>query len=242
MPQNGIYGWDSAGSLWRKLLVGTTGILQVEEQGTPEQHLYGYDGANWQNLLVESSTLKNLRVRLYDGDNEIESYATFTGMDLALRGLVVNAIVRGYNGAKWAAARVSTVDTDNYAATAQALQTAARLFGFNGSTWDRLRTYDTGILKVGRAEVGLLTARMTAVGQVGAAGARKLYWIHENGSAASALYELTDAAAGGGAVVFDHFSTSREGHLITFDPPMEFANGIYLETFTNMTSIVFGYL
>lgn len=84
------------------------------------------------------------------------------------------------------------------------------------------------------------TARMVAPGQV-VLGRAHLHWLHENLSGGNGLWELTDAIAGGGAVVLDHFSVNREGHQLHFDPPMYFANGIWLETFTNMTSIVFGY-
>lgn len=85
------------------------------------------------------------------------------------------------------------------------------------------------------------TKRMTATGQV-ISGAHKLYWLHENPSGGSGLYELSDATSGGATVVFDHFSTNREGHMVSFDPPMNFSNGIYLETFSALTSVVFGYV
>ncbi|KKM82113.1 hypothetical protein LCGC14_1322920 [marine sediment metagenome] len=219
-----------------------TDSLKVKEQGTPEKHVYGYDGSNWQTLLVESSTLKNLRVKLYDGANGIDSQLVDTGMTTE-RGLVVAAQIYGRAGADNVnPIRGEPSDADNRGTSTWGLEVHSRLYGFDGSTWDRLRSYGTGILKTGRAEVGLLTARMTAVGQVGATGARKLYWLHENGSAANAVYELADATSAGQTVVFDHFSTSKEGHMVTFDPPMEFSNGIYLETVTNITSIVFGYL
>ncbi len=86
----------------------------------------------------------------------------------------------------------------------------------------------------------VITRRMAAVGLV-VAGVHHLHWIHENPGAGNSAFDLTDAIVGGGAVVLDHFSTDREAHFMHMDPPMHFANGIYLETFTNMTSVVFGY-
>ena len=85
------------------------------------------------------------------------------------------------------------------------------------------------------------TQRMVAVGQV-AAGARKLYWIACNPAAGNSLWEVTDDIAALGVVVLDCFSTNREAKGFVFDPPMNFTTGIYLETFTNMTSCIFGYI
>ena len=87
----------------------------------------------------------------------------------------------------------------------------------------------------------VVAKRMTAIGQV-IAGAHKLYWMATNPGVAASLFELTNAVAGGGVVVFDHFDTTRDGHMMSLWPPMCFTIGIYLETFTNMTSITFGYI
>jgi len=86
------------------------------------------------------------------------------------------------------------------------------------------------------------TVRMVAVGQVGVAGAHKLYWISCNPSAGLSLWELTDAIAGGGVVVLDCYSTARETKQGVLSPPMQFSTGIYLETLTNVTGITFGYI
>ncbi len=332
MPGTFLWGWDGANKAWVTALYDAAGHAQVDVLTVPttDVHIYGYDGANWQTLLVESNTLKNLRVRLYGGTNAVEvlragtaplateyalvtaavgwffnySMAQFDALPgyteadaLAVSSSpIAQARLFGYNGTTWDRLRMEsgalhnlrvklydgatgissdlltegTFDTDTktglYTKAHVLLQLAGGLsipwrgasyladntsggqlgsvanWGWDGANWDRLRTYGVGILKVGRAHVGLLTVRATATGQVGAAGSRKLYWVHENGGAGNALFELTDAIIGGAAVKFDHFSTSREGHMIPFDPPMEFSNGIYLETFTNMTSLIFGYL
>lgn len=83
--------------------------------------------------------------------------------------------------------------------------------------------------------------RMTGTGQV-IAGAHKLYWIACNPSAGSSVFELSDDTTGLTATVLDCFSTNREGKGFNLSPPMPFVNGIYLKTFTAMTSIVFGYV
>lgn len=92
-----------------------------------------------------------------------------------------------------------------------------------------------------KAPACVTTVRRVAAGQV-VAGAHRLYWINANPGAANSIFELTDAIAGGGAVVFDHFDTSRDGHVMNLIPPMCFSKGIYLETFNNMTSATFGYI
>ena len=219
-----------------------TDSLKVREQGTPSVHLYGYDGTNWQTLLVESSTQKNLRVGIYDSGDRVRVVTAHTTFNAGIKGLVTASVmfIGEYPNALLASA--SRVNADDVTAGFAALNTASYLYGFDGSKWDRLRTYGTGILKVGRAEVGLLTVRKTAAGQVGATGARKLYWITMNPSVAASVMELTDDTAALGTVEYDHYHANREAHHVTLDPPMEFSNGIYLETFTNMTSIIFGYL
>jgi len=83
--------------------------------------------------------------------------------------------------------------------------------------------------------------RMIATGQV-VAGAHKLCWVSMNPSAANSVLELTDAIAGGGAVVFDAFHATRDHMHMVLNPPMPFTTGIYIETLTSFTSIIFGYV
>ncbi len=216
--------------------------LKVREQGTPEKHIYGWDSANWKKLLVEDSTNSNLRVRLYDGANPIGS-VTSGAFAIGTRGLPVYAVLGAWIGTNlYRELTCEVTSADNLATNRYGLLVRSHLYGFDDTTWDRLRTYGTGILKVGRADVGLLDVRKTAIGQVGATGARKLYWLVINPSAGSSVLELTDATAGGAGVKYDCFHTNREAHTHPFDPPLEFSNGIYLETFTNITSVIFGYL
>ena len=222
-------GWgDNAGNADERL--GVQGML------------YGYNGASWDRLRVESNVAFNLRVKLYDGANGIDSEVlSDTSFADATRGLVVNAALRiaDHTSGNWIEARGARSVAD---ASLGLESLSVGLMGFTGASWYRLRTYGTGILKVGRAEVGLLTARMTGTGQVGAAGARKLYWMAVNPSAGNSVLELTDNTDGAGTPVFDHFHTVRESHIDTLDPPMEFSNGIYIKTFTATTSVIFGYL
>ena len=92
-----------------------------------------------------------------------------------------------------------------------------------------------------KAPVVVVTKRMTGTGQV-VTGARKLYWINTTPSAGNSLVELTNDTAISGTVIYDCFHTDKETHVHSLIPPMPFSAGIYLETFTNMTSVVFGYV
>ena len=75
-----------------------------------------------------------------------------------------------------------------------------------------------------------------------AGGAHKLYWVACNPSAGLSLWEIADSAVPGGAALLDCYSTARESKGFVFNPPCPFTDGVYLETFTNMTSITFGYV
>lgn len=92
-----------------------------------------------------------------------------------------------------------------------------------------------------KAPAAVLTIRIVAVGQV-IAGAHKLYWVSCNPSAGLSVWELTDDTDGLSALRLDHYHTARESHNTNLIPPRQFINGIYLKTFTNMTSMTFGYV
>lgn len=85
------------------------------------------------------------------------------------------------------------------------------------------------------------TKRMVAVGQV-VTGGHLLCWLSCNPSAGLSVWELTDNTDGALPLVLDHYHTDRESHNTNLIPPMPFARGIYLKTFTNMTSVIFGYI
>lgn len=264
----GVWGWDAtvADPRWRKIIVDAAGHLQVDvltsglplggataaNQATIIGHIdgiegalgqcYGWDTANWLPLRFEAVAVPNLRVKLFDGANGIDSHTGAGPIADTTRGLIVHSLLKGYAAGALHRIEMLLNTIDAISPLLNALWTASPLYGYNGADWDRLRTYGTGILKVGRAEVGLLDVRLIAVGQVGAAGARKLYWLTTSPSGANANIELADAAAGGGAVKWDWFCTDRHSHHMVFDPPMEFSTGIFLETFDNMTAVTFGYL
>ena len=92
-----------------------------------------------------------------------------------------------------------------------------------------------------KAPAVVIPKRMTGVGQV-VLGAKKLYWISMKPSAASSEFQVTDATAGSATPLLEYFHTGYESHIHNLDPPCPFVSGIYLETFTNMTSITFGYV
>ncbi|GAG98845.1 unnamed protein product, partial [marine sediment metagenome] len=98
-----------------------------------------------------------------------------------------------------------------------------------------------GILKVGRAEIGSTTIRKTAVGQA-IAGAHHLYWIACSPDAPGAEWVLTDGIAGGGPIKYDHFDNDKHSEHLSFDPPIKFTTGIWIEKFDHMHSLVFCYI
>jgi len=83
--------------------------------------------------------------------------------------------------------------------------------------------------------------RMVATGLV-IAGAHNLYWVGCSPDSPGAEWELTDAIAGGAAVVYDHFDSDKHSEQLLFNPPMRFVTGIYVEKFDHMHSLVFGYV
>lgn len=92
-----------------------------------------------------------------------------------------------------------------------------------------------------KAPANVRTVRLVGAGQV-IAGRHKLHWISCNPSLAASEWELTDAtAAADPTIVLDHHHPDRESHNTNLVPPMQFEKGIYLETYTNMTSMTFGY-
>jgi len=236
-----IYLWD--GGAWVEALGDGLGHFQVDimSMPIPESRIFGYDGAAWHRLLTESNLLHNLRVKLYDGANGINADLLSLGdIPNTQRGLDVNACLRVYYPAGNAWRDVQNVYTLGDANTGSRMIPVGR-WGYNGASWDRVRSYPGGIQKVGRAEVGLSTLRRTDAGQV-KASAGKLYWMTMNPSAANSVIELTDDTDGLGAIVWDMTHGANSAHHMNIDPPMEFANGIYLKTLTNFTSVIFGYL
>lgn len=202
--------------------------------------IYGYDGSNWQKLLVESAAQHNLRTRLYAGSNAL--YATQwknlsqdPGTEVGLATLSTVYL--------WQSDVRARILHDAYAVgdnTTGLYSLPCCLWGFDGAYWQRLRTWDTGVLKVGRAEIGLSTLRRTIAGQV-KASAGKLYWMTMNPTAANSVVELTNDLDGSTAIVWDMTHGVNSSHHMNIDPPMEFSNGIYLKTATNITSVIFGF-
>ena len=131
-----------------------TDSLKVKEQGTPTVRCTGWDGAAWQSLLVEDDTNFNLRVKLYDGANAIAAW-TWSWIGIAIGNpqlLGVAAIQYMSNSATGVGpVRAARYLGDNDPAS---YIPPAALWGFDGTNWDRLRTYGTGILKVGDALYG----------------------------------------------------------------------------------------
>ena len=92
-----------------------------------------------------------------------------------------------------------------------------------------------------KAPGAVITARLVATGQV-ITGSHKLCWVLLNPSAANNAVELSDDIDGSTAIVLDAFKANRDSFFLRLDPSKQFDTGIYLKTFTNMTSVTFGYI
>lgn len=130
------------GTAWQNLAGSSAGKLY----NIP----FAWDGSAYQNLLVESATNKNLRTAIYDGANK-------AAVDTAGR---LSTLLYGYDGTAWQNLLVESATYKNlrvklYSGTSSAdifgghadgmtatwggIFANARLYGFNGTTWDRIR-------------------------------------------------------------------------------------------------------
>ena len=204
--------------------------------------IWGWDVAanQWRKVLVDAQG--NVRAMLYDGVNPIDSeLLSATSIADALRGLVVNSALRlshagGNNWTEWRAA----VDMGD--ANPGVFLAPVTPMGYNGATWDRLRTDGLGVLKVSKGDIQPARIRMTATGRVGVAGAKKLFWIACSPDSPAAEWEISDSDVGGAAIEYDHFDSDKHSEHIDFNPPVEFATGIWVEKFDHMKSLVFCYI
>lgn len=243
MPEHvEIWGWDGTAP-WVPVLVDAAGHLQVDVIAAPAfvTHCYGWDTANWLPLRFEAAGIPNLRTKLYDGANGIEGVAQSIsfynpGADWGLQ--TSSKLMLYQSVTALTAWRHAGVESDASTGTSMA---PVGLWGWNGGSFDRLRTYGTGVLTVAKGAIAPTRIRMTATGRVGVAGAKKLFWLACSPDGPSAEWEITDADAGGGAVVYDHFDADKHSDHIDFNPPMEFTTGIWVEKFDHMKSLVFCY-
>jgi len=214
--------------------------VDVKDIADGEIKLYGYDGTNWQTLLTENAALKNLRVKIYDGAYGIPSNVIGANILSSERGLVTYSTLSAYDRlSEFHRYLECQLPADNIAGP-RALFVHSLLYGYDGSTFDRLRTKGTGVLAVGKGNIDATLVRVTATGSV-AAGARLLHQMCVNPSAASAVLEITDATIAAQPLAWDMFFTARETHHYVFDPPIPFTTGIYIETLTGITSVMLCY-
>lgn len=221
------------------LLAGAT--LPVAEQGTPSVHLHAYDGANWHALRTTDATRFNLRTQPYYYQFVVGGGVMSADIADADYGLYSHASLQSWNLDVGTVTKLFQREPADALATSRGLNVVASLIGYNGSTWDRLRTYGVGILKVGRAEIDSTTVRHTAAGAV-VAGAHNLYWVACSPDSPSAEWELSDDLDGSTAAVYDHFDSDKHSEHLIFDPPMKFSTGIYIKKFDHMHSLVFCYV
>ena len=70
--------------------------------GIATVNIRAWDGATWQNLLVQSSSYPNLRVALYDAAGMAYIFpSSMDGRDVACAGLCTESFLYGFNGSSW---------------------------------------------------------------------------------------------------------------------------------------------
>lgn len=109
------------------------------------------------------------------------------------------------------------------------------------STKTRLVAYSGGILKVGRAKVGLSNSGVLSADTAVKAAAGEVHWLTVSDTAALAI-ELNDSTDGSGTDKWAlDLPADGYAHFI-FDPPIEFSTGIYLDVSTGTCKVTIGYL
>jgi len=175
----GLWGWDAtlADPRWRQVIVDATGHLQVDvltsdlpaggataanqalviaDTGTlitNQGRCYGYDTANWQYLQVESAAVHNLRVRLYGGANAVLVGQSSAALAYTNYGIETFAMLYADDGTNLSRVGMLLAGADGVVNTLNTLGVASMLYGYNGTTWDRLRIDANDYLKVNIAAV-----------------------------------------------------------------------------------------
>jgi len=150
----------------------TKALLVKEVTGAVETvNIRAYDGTNWQNLLVQNSTYHNLRVSIYSGNNRSEVFpGSIDGRSSENLGVCTQTFLYGYNGSTWDRLRTQSAtypnlrvslyfndnpvgifayNYDSVSGTNNKLPVASHIYGFNGTSYDRLRThYISGVFSV----------------------------------------------------------------------------------------------
>jgi len=105
----------------------------------------------------------------------------------------------------------------------------------------RLVAYAGGILKTARAEAGLLNSGVLSADKAIKSSAGKVYWLTVSDTAALAM-ELNDSVDDSGDDLWG-FDLPADGYAhFIFDPPLEFATGIWLDVSTATCKVTVGYL
>lgn len=236
-----VWGWDGADP--QRVYAGALGatIAATQYGLVTKAVLYGYDGTTLSRLKVEDSTNPNLRAALYYGAGQIFATNTYGVIAYANYGLFVHAALRVFDGSTFSRIDGGALNVDDEPATDIGVAARSCLYGFDGTAWDRLRTYGTGILKVARAECGLSNSGVLSGDTAVKGSAGKVFWITVSDTAALSI-ELNDSTDDGGTDLWAiDIPANGYCHFI-FDPPIEFSNGIYLDVSTATCKVTIGYL
>jgi hypothetical protein len=181
--------------------------LKVKEQGTPTTlaRLYDKDGVG-----IQSHTL----------DGTITTQQAILTKTVLCAKSTTNEFHPVY---------MAAYVTDNLPNSIYGIRQMSYLLGYNGTAWDRLRTYGLGVLKVARAEAGL-SISVTQTSATIKASAGNIYWITIMGvdAANGSFVAIRDGGSGGthkwsGGVP----GVQRTTLHVVFDPPIGCATNIY---------------
>jgi len=93
-----------------------------------------------------------------------------------------------------------------------------------------------------QTEYGLLSSGVLAADTAVKSSAGKVYWLTISDATANVAVELNDSTDNTGTDVWAlDLPSAGYGHFI-FDPPLEFANGIYLDVSTITCKVTIGYI
>ena len=213
----------------------------TDEAGNPvlPRAVYGWTGSAYERL--KSDGQGNLFAAIREGTAQAsvtDAHASEFSDKKAL--ITLGGIMGRWSGSMMRSVGIGYIDSDNPPLTSICLNSRGFLFGFNGTNWNRLRTYGTGVLKVARAEAGLSTLLRTTAGQI-KAGAGKLYWLVVTGNGGNGVIELSDDTDGSTTAKIVVRVPQSDCKPVVLDPPMEFGNGIYLKSVAN-SEVTAGYM
>lgn len=126
--------------------------------------LYAYGTTAWQTLLTESDAQKNLRVSLWKGGDEALISASSLSNAYGNKGLLTFAALYADDGGTLTRVGMLVAGAEGIDNALKTLGVSSMLYGFNGTTWDRLKVDANDYLRV---NVTAIDATITATDSFG---------------------------------------------------------------------------